>query len=73
MSTVFLQTCRPAILPPLKEIYPGNVADDLIGIYHSSFYELRGQHSLLDFFSLEPNKEIGQVNVVEDLAGAYHC
>lgn len=27
-----LQTCRPAILPPLKEIYPGNVADDLIGV-----------------------------------------
>ncbi|RVW49273.1 Protein HESO1 [Vitis vinifera] len=33
LSTVFLQTCRPAILPPLKEIYSGNVADDLIGIY----------------------------------------
>lgn len=52
LSTVFLQTCRPAILPPLKEIYPGNVADDLIGIYCSNFYELRGQHSLLDFFLL---------------------
>ena len=52
LSTVFLQTCRPAILPPLKEIYSGNVADDLIGIYCSNFYELRGQHSLLDFFLL---------------------
>ncbi|XP_065872244.1 protein HESO1 [Euphorbia lathyris] len=25
------QTCVPAILPPLREIYPRNVADDLIG------------------------------------------
>ncbi|KAI5670609.1 hypothetical protein M9H77_10973 [Catharanthus roseus] len=26
------QTCVPAILPPLKDIYPGNVADDLTGV-----------------------------------------
>lgn len=26
------QTCVPAILPPLKEIYPGNMADELIGV-----------------------------------------
>uniref|UniRef100_A0A7N0V3S7 Poly(A) RNA polymerase mitochondrial-like central palm domain-containing protein n=3 Tax=Kalanchoe fedtschenkoi TaxID=63787 RepID=A0A7N0V3S7_KALFE len=26
------QTCVPAILPPLKEIYPGNIVDDLTGI-----------------------------------------
>lgn len=26
-----LQTLEPAILPPLKEIYPGNMNDDLTG------------------------------------------
>ncbi|XP_054798933.1 protein HESO1 isoform X1 [Prosopis cineraria] len=26
------QTCIPAILPPLKDIYPGNIADDLRGV-----------------------------------------
>ncbi|OIV95608.1 hypothetical protein TanjilG_23839 [Lupinus angustifolius] len=26
------QTCVPAIFPPLKEIYPTNMADDLIGV-----------------------------------------
>ncbi|XP_074287301.1 uncharacterized protein LOC141612427 [Silene latifolia] len=26
------QTCAPAILPPLEDIYPGNMADELIGI-----------------------------------------
>lgn len=26
------QTCVPAILPPLKDIYSGNVADELIGV-----------------------------------------
>lgn len=26
------QTCVPAILPPLKEIYPGNMVDDLRGV-----------------------------------------
>ncbi|XP_057749032.1 protein HESO1 [Arachis stenosperma] len=26
------QTCVPAILPPLKDIYPGNMVDDLIGV-----------------------------------------
>ncbi|CAK9135655.1 unnamed protein product [Ilex paraguariensis] len=26
------QTCVPAILPPLKEIYPGNIVDDLTGV-----------------------------------------
>lgn len=26
-----LQTCVPAILPPLKEIYPGSMVDDLTG------------------------------------------
>lgn len=26
------QTCLPAILPPLKDLYPGNMADDLIGV-----------------------------------------
>ncbi|KMT18390.1 hypothetical protein BVRB_2g025420 [Beta vulgaris subsp. vulgaris] len=26
------QTCLPAILPPLKDLYPGNMADELIGI-----------------------------------------
>ncbi|RAL54880.1 hypothetical protein DM860_013576 [Cuscuta australis] len=26
------QTCEPAILPPLREIYPGNMADDLTGV-----------------------------------------
>ncbi|KAI3817772.1 hypothetical protein L1987_11570 [Smallanthus sonchifolius] len=26
------QTCEPAILPPLSEIYPGNMAADLIGV-----------------------------------------
>lgn len=26
------QTCVPAILPPLKDLYPGNMADELIGI-----------------------------------------
>ncbi|KAJ9553417.1 hypothetical protein OSB04_017462 [Centaurea solstitialis] len=26
------QTCTPAILPPLSEIYPGNVVGDLVGI-----------------------------------------
>ncbi|XP_057979927.1 protein HESO1 [Malania oleifera] len=26
------QTCVPAILPPLKEIYPGNIVDDLSGV-----------------------------------------
>ncbi|KAF9674694.1 hypothetical protein SADUNF_Sadunf10G0153500 [Salix dunnii] len=26
------QTCEPAILPPLKEIYPRNVCDDLTGL-----------------------------------------
>ncbi|KAK6933128.1 hypothetical protein RJ641_036022 [Dillenia turbinata] len=26
-----LQTCVPAILPPLKEIYPGNMVEDLTG------------------------------------------
>ncbi|XP_028776140.1 protein HESO1 isoform X1 [Neltuma alba] len=26
------QTCVPAILPPLKDIYPGNIADDLRGV-----------------------------------------
>ncbi|KAL2926290.1 Protein HESO1 [Bienertia sinuspersici] len=25
------QTCVPAILPPLKDLYPGNMADELIG------------------------------------------
>ncbi|XP_023883811.2 protein HESO1 isoform X3 [Quercus suber] len=28
------QTCEPAILPPLKDIYEGNVANDLRGIFH---------------------------------------
>ncbi|XP_054798938.1 protein HESO1 isoform X3 [Prosopis cineraria] len=27
-----LLTCIPAILPPLKDIYPGNIADDLRGV-----------------------------------------
>lgn len=27
------QTCRPAIFPPLKDIYPGNVVDDLQGTF----------------------------------------
>ncbi|KAK9913597.1 hypothetical protein M0R45_037408 [Rubus argutus] len=27
-----LQTCTPAILPPLKDIYPGNLTDDLQGL-----------------------------------------
>ncbi|XP_057475650.1 protein HESO1 [Actinidia eriantha] len=26
------QTCVPALLPPLKEIYPGNLVDDLTGV-----------------------------------------
>ncbi|KAL5569014.1 hypothetical protein UlMin_025589 [Ulmus minor] len=26
------QTCSPAIFPPLKDIYPGNIADDLKGV-----------------------------------------
>ncbi|KAF3433654.1 hypothetical protein FNV43_RR24757 [Rhamnella rubrinervis] len=26
------QTCVPAIFPPLKDIYPGNIADDLTGL-----------------------------------------
>ncbi|KAL6980589.1 Protein heso1 [Sarracenia purpurea var. burkii] len=26
------QTCVPALLPPLKEIYPGNMVDDLTGV-----------------------------------------
>ncbi|GAB2288622.1 hypothetical protein Dimus_022945 [Dionaea muscipula] len=26
------QTCDPAILPPLKELYPGNMADELTGV-----------------------------------------
>lgn len=26
------QTCEPAILPPLKEIYPGNMVNDLTGV-----------------------------------------
>ncbi|XP_074308218.1 protein HESO1-like [Silene latifolia] len=26
------QTCDPAILPPLKDLYPGNMADELIGV-----------------------------------------
>ncbi|CAM8966684.1 unnamed protein product [Rhodiola kirilowii] len=26
------QTCEPAIFPPLQEIYPGNIVDDLTGI-----------------------------------------
>ncbi|THG16321.1 hypothetical protein TEA_004919 [Camellia sinensis var. sinensis] len=26
------QTCVPPLLPPLKEIYPGNIVDDLIGV-----------------------------------------
>ncbi|XP_028058126.1 protein HESO1-like, partial [Camellia sinensis] len=26
------QTCVPALLPPLKEIYPRNIVDDLIGV-----------------------------------------
>ncbi|KAK9683341.1 hypothetical protein RND81_10G133600 [Saponaria officinalis] len=26
------QTCAPPILPPLKDLYPGNMADELIGI-----------------------------------------
>ncbi|XP_059297425.1 protein HESO1 isoform X4 [Lycium ferocissimum] len=30
------QTCVPAILPPLKEIYPGNMADDLTGVRASA-------------------------------------
>ncbi|KAK4351404.1 hypothetical protein RND71_030717 [Anisodus tanguticus] len=30
------QTCVPAILPPLKEIYPGNMVDDLTGIRASA-------------------------------------
>lgn len=31
LSYIF-QTCEPAILPPLSEIYPGNMAADLFGI-----------------------------------------
>lgn len=27
------QTCVPAILPPLKDIYPGNLVDDLKGMF----------------------------------------
>lgn len=27
------QTCVPAILPPLKDIYPGNLVDDLKGTF----------------------------------------
>lgn len=30
------QTCSPAILPPLKVIYPGNIIDDLGGTFHLS-------------------------------------
>ncbi|XP_060175456.1 protein HESO1 isoform X3 [Lycium barbarum] len=30
------QTCVPAIFPPLKEIYPGNMADDLTGVRASA-------------------------------------
>ncbi|CAL5322537.1 unnamed protein product [Camellia sinensis] len=30
-SPVF-KTCVPPLLPPLKEIYPGNIVDDLIGV-----------------------------------------
>lgn len=29
----FCQTCVPAIFPPLKDIYPGNIADDLQGTF----------------------------------------
>ncbi|CAH9103913.1 unnamed protein product [Cuscuta epithymum] len=33
MLVIFhFQTCEPAILPPLKEIYPGNMVDDLSGV-----------------------------------------
>uniref|UniRef100_A0A0R0EVM6 Poly(A) RNA polymerase mitochondrial-like central palm domain-containing protein n=1 Tax=Glycine max TaxID=3847 RepID=A0A0R0EVM6_SOYBN len=28
----YFQTCIPAIFPPLKDIYPGNMVDDLIGV-----------------------------------------
>ncbi|KAG5557829.1 hypothetical protein RHGRI_007913 [Rhododendron griersonianum] len=28
-----LQTCVPALLPPMKEIYPGNMVDDLTGSF----------------------------------------
>ncbi|TMX05247.1 hypothetical protein EJD97_000104 [Solanum chilense] len=31
-----LQTCVPAILPPLKEIYPGSMVDDLTGVRASA-------------------------------------
>ncbi|CAI9091556.1 OLC1v1026619C2 [Oldenlandia corymbosa var. corymbosa] len=26
------QTCEPALFPPLKDIYPGNMVDDLVGV-----------------------------------------
>lgn len=31
LPLIILQTCEPAILPPLKEIYAGNMVDDLTG------------------------------------------
>lgn len=36
--TCFLQTCEPAILPPLKEIYPRNMVDDLTGTHQILVY-----------------------------------
>lgn len=33
-----LQTLEPAILPPLREIYPGNMIDDLTGAHLSWFF-----------------------------------
>ncbi|GAB4831840.1 Protein heso1 [Ancistrocladus abbreviatus] len=32
LVVLHFQTCVPAILPPLKELYPGNIADELIGV-----------------------------------------
>ncbi|GMP69270.1 hypothetical protein CsSME_00028591 [Camellia sinensis var. sinensis] len=44
------KTCVPALLPPLKEIYPRNIVDDLIGTEPKVFkgkYVMRGVSPLV--------------------------
>lgn len=43
---LLFQTCVPAILPPLKYIYPGNMADDLKGTFYLLFeHEMKCHYS----------------------------
>ncbi|XP_010262615.1 PREDICTED: protein HESO1 isoform X3 [Nelumbo nucifera] len=43
------QNCRPAIVPPLKEIYPGNIADDLTAMQFSRINLIASEYAICTY------------------------